>query len=191
MEGKEARRSGLLALLNRAGRTKAEDRELFDYFSECAASRRFLYRNLPDADWEEVVADAITEILLRCDGSREMSSLVFYFQRRLHLRALDRWRKIPREDPAREGTGSHDRTATEARFEQGIADSQLIEKAVRRLRETAGERYVQVLFLRKVEGRSAREVASMMNLTPGNVDKILSRARIAMRQILLELGGGK
>lgn len=191
MGKEEKRRSELLRLLNKAGRNEAEDRELFVFLTSCAAARRGFYLYLADADWEDVVADAVEEMLRKCDGSKRMSSLISYFHRKLYQKAVDHWRKLPKGNAAWDEVDGSVDPSPASRHERDFANSELLGKAIRRLREEVGERYVRVLFLRQVQGCSSREVATMLCLTPGNVDKILSRARIAMKQFLLELGGGE
>lgn len=184
----EDRRKRLLAILNKSKRSAEEKEELGRYLLEIVRCRRRFYQNLGNADWDDVVSTSIEELLLECDGSKPMSSLVTFFHRKLHFRALDRIRKNKGQEKTLEGDDPLGESSSG--FGGKLMAADLLTKALQRLRNEEGERAHAVLLLRLSDKLSAKDVAEQLGLTSTNVNKILSRARAAMQAIIRELESG-
>jgi len=130
------------------------------------------------ADAEDLVQDGWVKVV-KAYGGRPSKAVLFRTIRNLHI---DQYRHSQRYQHTSLDASGHVLTDAQAEFAVlDVADAQL-NRCLARLREAERE----ALFLTVVEGYTAEEVASMTQRPRGTVLSLVHRARMKMRNYLID-----
>lgn len=114
---------------------------------------------------------------------RLTSNACIDFLRREKRRATLSLTLEPEEEEGREAEVADERWSPEA-----LLDRQESRQAVRRALTQLSDEHREVLLLRELEGLSYREIAQALDLEEGTVKSRIARARLALRDFLLQSG---
>ena len=114
---------------------------------------------------------------------RLTSNACIDFLRREKRRATLSLTLEPEEEESREAEVADERWSPEA-----LLDRQESRQAVRQALTQLSDEHREVLLLRELEGLSYREIAQALDLEEGTVKSRIARARLALRDFLLQSG---
>ena len=141
---------------------------------------------LNPAEAEDVVQDTMIKVWNRRDGWDEIESIEAFCLTICRNLALDRMRKMENQNQSLEA-GEHekpDQSYASNPEEQAMQHDRV--ELIRRLISELPETQRSAMHLREFEGKSYKEIASIMAITEEQVKVNIFRARQAIRQKYIE-----
>ena len=141
---------------------------------------------LNPAEAEDVVQDTMIKVWNRRDGWDEIESIEAFCLTICRNLALDRMRKMENQNQSLE-EGEHekpDQSYASNPEEQAMQRDRV--ELIRRLISELPEKQRSAMHLREFEGKSYKEIASIMAITEEQVKVNIFRARQAIRQKYIE-----
>ena len=141
---------------------------------------------LNPAEAEDVVQDTMIKVWNRRDGWDEIESIEAFCLTICRNLALDRMRKMENQNQSLEA-GEHekpDQSYASNPEEQAMQHDRV--ELIRRLISELPEKQRSAMHLREFEGKSYKEIASIMAITEEQVKVNIFRARQAIRQKYIE-----
>ena len=148
--------------------------------------RLALHITLNPAEAEDVVQDTMIKVWSRRDGWDEIESIEAFCLTICRNLALDRMRKMENQNQSLE-EGEHekpDQSYASNPEEQAMQRDRV--ELIRRLRSELPEKQRSAMHLREFEGKSYKEIASIMAISEEQVKVNIFRARQAIRQKYIE-----
>jgi RNA polymerase sigma-70 factor (ECF subfamily) len=137
---------------------------------------------------EDVVQEAFVQAFVKLDSFRHRSAFYTWLYRIAFNVSVSRRRRKRVEvsvDQHRELTGDEPRDGSDGPGEQLLREEQV--RQVRRAMESLSEEHRAILVLREMEGCCYETIAGILNLPVGTVRSRLHRARLQLREQLIEL----
>ncbi len=141
---------------------------------------------LNPAEAEDVVQDTMIKVWSRRDGWDEIESIEAFCLTICRNLALDRMRKMENQNQSLEA-GEHekpDQSYSSNPEEQAMQRDRV--ELIRRLISELPEKQRSAMHLREFEGKSYKEIASIMAISEEQVKVNIFRARQAIRQKYIE-----